>query len=110
MKNIIFILFIISFSCCQIADSQNISEEQKKEQAFQELIKKIEITKQQTIVSQENASKQESKIVNGAVEKIVTLKKEVVNLKIELDEKNQKLNGIFNDTGRKFNLLPISHN
>ena len=110
MKNILlFILFITLYSC-QSAESHNISEEQKKDQAFQELIKKIEVTKQESIVSQDKASKQESKIVDGAVNKIVNLKQEVLNLKNELDEKNQKLNGIFNDTGSKFKLLPISNN
>ena len=48
--------------------------------------------------------------MNGAVEKIVTLKEEVKTLKSELNEKNQVLNGIINDTGSKFKLLPISNN
>lgn len=110
MKNIFLFIFTISIYSCQSVESQTISEEKKKEQAFQELIKKIEATKQESILSQENASKQEAKIVDGAVNKIVSLKQEVMNIKNELDEKNQKLNGILNDTGSKFKLLPISNN
>jgi hypothetical protein len=40
----------------------------------------------------------------------VNLKEEVKTLKSELNEKNQKLNGIISDTGIKFNLLPIKQN
>lgn len=101
---------ILLLNACQVVESQTISDEQKKDQEFIELIKKIEVTKQQSIVSQDKATKQESKIVNGAVEKIVTLKEEVKTLKSELNEKNQVLNGIINDTGSKFKLLPISNN
>ena len=111
MKKILsFLPIILLLNDCQVVESQTISEEQKKEQDFIELIKKIELTKQESIISQDNATKQESKIVNGAVEKIVTLKEEVKTLKSELNEKNEKLNGIISDTGSKFKLLPISNN
>jgi hypothetical protein len=111
MKKILsFLPLIILLSSCQIAESQSISEEQREEQAFKQLINKIEETKRETIISQEKATKQESKIVNGAVEKIVTLKEEVKNLKSELDEKSKTINGIISDTGSKFKLLPISNN
>jgi hypothetical protein len=111
MKKILsFLPIILLLNACQVVESQTISDEQKKDQEFIELIKKIEVTKQQSIVSQDKATKQESKIVNGAVEKIVTLKEEVKTLKSELNEKNQVLNGIINDTGSKFKLLPISNN
>jgi hypothetical protein len=111
MKKILsFLPIIILLNSCQSAESQSISEEQREEQAFKQLINKIEETKRETIISQDNATKQESKIVNGAVEKIVTLKEEVKTLKSELNEKNQMLNGIINDTGSKFKLLPISDN
>jgi len=111
MKKILsFLPIILLLNACQVVESQTISEEQKKEQDFIELIKKIELTKQESIISQDNATKQESKIVNNAVEKIVTLKEEVKTLKSELNEKNEKLNGIISDTGSKFKLLPISNN
>jgi len=111
MKKILsFLPIILMLNACQFVESQTISDEQKKDQEFIELIKNIEITKQQSIISQDNATKQENKIVNGAVEKIVTLKEEVKTLKSELNEKNQVLNGIINDTGSKFKLLPISNN
>jgi dynactin complex subunit len=111
MKKILsFLPIIILLNSCQIAESQSISEEQREEQAFKQLIDKIEETKRETIISQDKATKQESKIVNGAVEKIVTLKEEVKTLKSELNEKNEKLNGIISDTGSKFKLLPISNN
>jgi ribosomal protein S20 len=111
MKKLLsFLPIILLFNACQVADSQTISEEQKKEQAFQEFIKKIEETKKQSIISQDNATKQETKIVDGAVDKIVSLKEEVKSLKSELNEKNEKLNGIISDTGSKFKLLPISNN
>jgi hypothetical protein len=111
MKKILyFISIFIIFNACQLADGQNVSDEQKKDQEFIELIKKIEATKQQTIVSQDNATKQEAKIVDKAVNTIVSLKEEVKNLKSELNEKNERLNGIISDTGSKFKLLPISDN
>lgn len=111
MKKILsFLPIILLLNSCQVVESQGISEEQKKDQEFIELIKKIEATKQQSIIYQDNATKQESKIVNKAVEKIVTLKEEVKTLKSELNEKNEKLNGIISDTGSKFKLLPISNN
>ena len=111
MKKLLsFLPIILLFNACQVADSQTISEEQKKDQEFIELIKKIEATKQLSIISQDNATKQETKIVDGAVNTIVSLKEEVKNLKSELNEKNEKLNGIINDTGSKFKLLPISNN
>ena len=111
MRKILFFLPIfVMFYSCQVAESQSISEEQKKDQEFIELIKKIEATKQLSIISQDNATKQETKIVDGAVKTIVGLKEEVKFLKSELNEKNEKLNGIISDTGSKFNLLPISNN
>jgi uncharacterized protein YcfL len=111
MKKLLsFLPIMLLFYACQVADGQNVSDEQKKDQEFIELIKKIEATKQQTIVSQDNATKQEAKIVDKAVNTIVSLKEEVKNLKSELNEKNEKLNGIISDTGSKFKLLPISNN
>lgn len=111
MKKLLsFLPIVLLLNACQLAESQSISDEQRKEQSFQEMIKKIEETKRQSILYQDNATKQESIIVNGAVEKIVTLKEEVKNLKSELNEKNEKLNGIISDTGSKFKLLPISNN
>jgi hypothetical protein len=111
MKKILsFLPIILLFNSCQVVESQTISEEQKKDQEFIELIKNIEATKQQSIISQANATKQETKIVDGAVKTIVSLKEEVKSLKSELNEKNEKLNGIISDTGSKFKLLPISNN
>jgi hypothetical protein len=111
MKKLLsFLPIILLFNYCQVAESQTISEEQKKDQEFIELIKKIEATKQLSIISQDNATKQETKIVDGAVKTIVGLKEEVKFLKSELNEKNEKLNGIISDTGSKFKLLPISNN
>jgi hypothetical protein len=111
MKKLLsFLPIILLLNACQVAGSQTISEEQKKDQEFIELIKKIEATKQLSIISQDNATKQETKIVDGAVKTIVGLKEEVKSLKSELNEKNEKLNGIISDTGSKFKLLPISDN
>jgi uncharacterized membrane-anchored protein YhcB (DUF1043 family) len=110
MKRLVLFLFVcLLFYSCQVVESQPLNEEQKKDQDFKNLLNKVEQTKQQTIISQSEATKKEAKIVTGAVEKIVTLKQEVESLKTELNEKNEKLNGIFNDTGSKFKLLPISN-
>jgi hypothetical protein len=111
MKRVLFFLSIVNvFISCQVVGSQPLNEEQKKDQQFQELLNKSEETKQQSILSQSVADEKQNKIVNGAVEKIITLKQEVESLKNELNEKNEKLNGIINDTGSKFKLLPISSN
>jgi hypothetical protein len=89
MKKLLsFLPIILLFNSCQVAESQTISEEQKKDQEFIELIKKIEATKQLSIISQDNATKQETKIVDGAVKTIVGLIEEVKFLKSELSEKN----------------------
>jgi hypothetical protein len=109
-KGFLFLCTILFFISCQVVESQTINEDLKKDQDFQNLLKKVEETKQQTIITQTKASEKESKIVNKTVEKIVTLKEEVRDLKIEINEKDKKLNGIINDTGIKYNLLPISNN
>ena len=71
MKKILsFLPIIILLNSCQNAESQSISKEQREEQEFKQLINKIEKTKRETIISQEKATKEESKIVNGAVDKV----------------------------------------
>jgi len=111
MKRLLIFLGIVIFlNSCQVLESQPLNKEQIDEQQFQDLLKKIEETKQESIISQYKASEKEKNIVNGAVDKIVSLKEEVKNLKSELNEKNEKLNGIINDSGSKFKLLPISSN
>lgn len=109
-KLLVFLCIVNIFSSCQVVESQTLNEEQNKEKEFQNLLKKVEETKQQTIISHDKANEKETKIVNGAVDKIVSLKEEVKSLKNELNEKNEKLNSIINDTGSKFRLLPISNN
>ncbi|NBQ17906.1 hypothetical protein EBU24_06340 [bacterium] len=100
----ILLIFLIG---CQVT-AQNESETAKKDREFNNLLLKVEQNTQASAKVQKEASKKQSQIVTETVSKIITLKEENKNLKIELDEVKIKLDSVANDTAYEFILLPIA--
>ena len=101
-----YFLLIFLFGCNVTA--QNESETAKKDREFQNLLSKVEENTKASAKVQEEASKKQSQIVTETVNKIVTLKEENNDLKIELNEVKVKLDSVSNDTAYEFILLPIT--
>ena len=96
-----YLIFIFLFGCTLTA--QEPSKDLMKDAEFEQLLKKVEQTSIDGIKVQEQADKQQKTIINETVNKIVSLKN-------ELNEVKSKLDSIDNDTGSKYILLPISNN
>ena len=101
-----YFLLIFLFGCQ--ATAQNESETAKKDREFQNLLLKVEQNTQASAKVQEEASKKQSQIVTETVSKIITLKEENNDLKIELNEVKIKLDSVANDSANEFILLPIA--
>ena len=101
-----YILLIFLFGCNVTA--QNESETAKKDREFQNLLLEVEENTQASAKVQEAASKKQTQIVTETVSKIITLKEENNDLKIELNEVKVKLDSVSNDTATEFILLPIA--
>jgi len=93
---------------CQSITAQKESDTAKKDREFQNLLLKVEQNTQASAKVQEEASKKQSQIVTETVSKIITLKEENKDLKIELNEVKIKLDSVSADTIMPFKLLPIS--
>jgi esterase/lipase len=96
-----YLVFIFLFGCSVTA--QEPSKDLMKDAEFEQLLKKVEQTSIDGIKVQEQADKQQKTIINETVNKIVSLKS-------ELNEVKSKLDSLDNDTGSKYILLPISNN
>ncbi len=92
------------------ASAQNQSEDLKEDIEFQKLMNKVTETNALSVQVQAKASKKEAELVTKAVATIVSMKGEIKDLKIELNEVKSKLDSVTIDTGGKFVLLPISNN
>ena len=107
MRTIIVIFGIFLAGCSLIGQQKN--EETKKDREFLELLNK---SKQIQSINQEKiqeADKKTSQIIQRTSSQIVSLKKEVKQLKSELNEANKKLDSVRNDNiDIKFSLLPVS--
>jgi seryl-tRNA synthetase len=103
-----YLVFIFLFGCT--VSAQKTNEEVEQERDFQQLMSKVAETNNRSVQVQEAASKKEAELVTKAVEKIITLKTDVKNLKSELNEVKKRLDSVSIDTGNKFMLLPISDN
>ena len=103
-----YLIFLIMLTSCQ-AMTQNISEEQRKEIEFEKMMQNVDNQNKLTTESQEAATKKESAIVNQTVNKIIDLKEEVFNLKVELNVFKANSDSVIADTNNKFKLLPISN-
>lgn len=103
-----YLIFLIMLTSCQ-AMTQNISEEQRKEIEFEKMMQNVDNQNKLTTESQEAATKKESAIVKQTINKIVNLKEEVFNLKVELNVFKANSDSVIADTNNKFKLLPISN-
>ena len=101
-----YFLLIFLFGCNVTAQTE--SETAKKDREFENLLSKVEENTKASAKVQEEASKKQSQIVMETVSKIVTLKEENKDLKIELNEVKVKLDSVSNDTASEFILLPIA--
>lgn len=100
-----YLVFIFLFGCGVTA--QNVSEDTKEDQEFQKLLKKSQANIQSQAAIQEVASNEQKKIVAQTVNKIVELKEENKELKVELNETKAKLDSVSTDTIMPYILLPI---
>jgi len=100
-----YLVFIFLFGCGVTA--QNVSEDTKEDQEFQKLLKKSQANIQTQAAIQEVASSEQKKIVAETVTKIVELKEENKDLKVELNETKAKLDSVSLDTLVPFVLLPV---
>lgn len=100
-----YLVFIFLFGCGVTA--QDVSEDVNEDQEFQKLLKKSQANIQSQAQIQQIASSEQKKIVTQAVTKIVELKEENKDLKVELNETKAKLDSVSTDTIVPFVLLPI---
>lgn len=100
-----YLVFIFLFGCGVTA--QDVSEDVKEDQEFQKLLKKSQANIQSQAAIQEVASNEQKKIVAQTVNKIVELKEENKELKVELNETKAKLDSVSTDTIMPYVLLPI---
>lgn len=103
----LFILFVVYG--CQSANTQAVSDENKKEIEFQKLMEGVRHTNQVSALAQHKAAEKEVQIVGKAVKTIVSLKSEINQLKSELDEVKSKLDSAnsVDTSSEKFQLRPI---
>ena len=101
-------LFILFLFGCSVS-AQKTSEELIQEREFEQLMSKVTQTNNRSVLVQEAATKKEAELVTKSVETIVSMKGEIKDLKIELNEVKSKLDSVSIDTGGKFMLLPISN-
>jgi hypothetical protein len=101
-------LFILFLFGCSVS-AQKTSDELIQEREFEQLMSKVTKTNNRSVLVQEAATKKEAELVTKAVATIVSMKGEIKDLKIELNEVKSKLDSVSIDTGGKFMLLPISN-
>lgn len=95
-----YLIFIFLFGCSLSA--QNPNKDLKDDIEFEQLIKKAETSAKESVIAQTKADEEQKRIVTETINKIVTLK-------IELNDVKTKLDSIDNDSGSLFLLLPISN-
>ena len=101
-------LFILFLFGCSVS-AQKTSEELIQEREFEQLMSKVTQTNNRSVLVQEAATKKEAELVTKAVATILSMKGEIKDLKIELNEVKSKLDSVSIDTNGKFMLLPISN-
>lgn len=100
-----YLLFICLFGCGVTA--QGVSEESKEDKELDNLLKKTQSNIQVQATLQDAARKEQKKIVKQTISKIVGLKEENKELKIELNETKAKFDSLSFDTLIPYQLLPI---
>ena len=101
-----FILLIFLFGCQAIGQQENNNI--KEDAEFRDLLNKVEANTQASGEVQKKASESQTKIVKETITKIITLKEENKDLKIQLNEIKGKLDSVSTDMGISIKLLPIS--
>ena len=103
MKYLVVILFL---SSCQLT-AQKPDPVVKEDEAFKQLLQKVENNNKLSMMVQKQAAQKQTQIVTQTISKIVTLKEENKELKVELNETKAKLDSVSTDTIVPFVLLPI---
>ena len=103
-------LILISLYGCQYTTAQHTDETVKEDKELESLLNKVSENNKNSAAVQEGAAKAQTKIVNQAVNQIVSLKAEVSSLKSELNNAKSKLDSNLVDTGVSYNVLPVSKN
>lgn len=107
MKRFIYAFLILLVYACNTATSQQ-TDDLKREEDFLNAIKNAKETTQAAQAIQRSADEKTQRAVENAANTIVSLKKEVQELKQDLNEANKKLDSIGVDRGIKFDIRPIS--
>jgi len=92
----------------KVTDKPELSPKEDKE--FQQLMNEFHQTLSKNKQVQVKADKAKEAIVTQTISKVTELKQETIALKTELNEVKIKLDSVSVDTGRSFELLPISKN
>ena len=100
-----YLVFVFLFGCGVTA--QGVSEESKKDQELDMLLKKAQSNMQIQATLQDAATKEQKKIVTQTISQILGLKEENKELKIQLNETKAKFDSLSFDTLVPFQLLPI---
>ena len=103
-----YLILIIFFWGCVPAIANKESDTLQKDKEFDELMKKVSQTNENSIKVQDAATKKEAELVTKAIETITILKQENKELKTELNEVKTQLDSATADTILPFILLPIS--
>ena len=101
-----YFLLIFLFGCQAIGQKEN--DNIKEDAEFKNLLNKVEANTQASGEVQKKASESQTKIVKETITKIVTLKEENKDLKIQLNEVKGMLDSVSADMGIPIKLLPIS--
>lgn len=110
MKKIVFFIGLSFFLySCSNSIGQQPSEEAKKEQEFNEIMKKVNETRMNNQKIMSAVDKKTSEVIEKTAETINTLKEENKQLKKEINETGKKLYPIDDTIGNiKFTLRPVS--
>jgi len=103
MKYFVVILFL---SSCQLT-AQKPDPVVKEDEAFKQLLQKVENNNKLSMMVQKQAAQKQTQIVTQTISKIVTLKEENKELKVELNETKAKLDSVSTDTIVPFVVLAI---
>lgn len=96
---------IVLLASCSIGIGQTPSAEEKKEAEFKALLQKAADARKATALMIKAADEKTTDVVTKTSTKIVTLKEEVHELKVDLNEANST--PLIIDLGVDFELLPI---
>lgn len=110
MKRILFLIaFSVFINSCSDSIGQLPSEEMKKEEEFNNLMKKVNETRAKNNQIMAAVDKKTTEVIQKTAETITTLKEENKQLKKEINETGKKYYPIDDTIGNvKFTLRPVS--